>query len=194
MVRISKKKFIVLLVASILCFIGCFSGCAKQITEVDFYEFAKENLATEFYEMCDELVYITEDSDEKGLIVNSESGIAEYYYNLKTDFIWRTATMVKVCYYSEFAYDAITKTMMDTWGLRKIAEEYEINGIKSTIYYVGNIEHQYGENKDFALVALSDEKDSICFLWFYDQDYDVLISTHTFDDFYKSEFEWFEKK
>ena len=186
-------KKVYLSVASLLI-VCLLSSCAKETTEVDFYGFAKENLATEFYEMCDELVYITQDSEEKGLIVNIESGIAEYYYNLKTDFIWRTATMVKICYYSEFAYDAITQTMVDNWGLREIVEEYEINGIKSTVYYVGNIEHQYGENKEFALVALSDEKDSICFLWFYDQDYDVLISTHTFDDFYKSEFEWFEKK
>ena len=186
-----KKLFICITSLFLIC---CFSGCAKETTDIDFYEFAKENLASGFYEMSDELIYITHNIDENKAYGDIETGITEYHYNLKNNLIWRTATMVKICYYSENGYETIKKTITDEWELREIAEEYEINGNESVVYYVDDVEHQYGENKDFGFVALSDEKDCIYFLWFYDQDYDVSISRYTFDEFYKSEFDWFEKK
>ena len=195
LLRILKKKFIALLVALILCFIGCFSECTKGTTEVDFYEFAKEYCATEFYEMCEELVYVVQGTDENGDFWNIESGITEYHYNLDKSLLWIDATMVKICYYSKDGYKAIKQTMLDTWELRKLAEEYAINGIDSTVYYVGDTEHEYGEYKDFGFVALCDEKDCIYFFWFYDQDYDGLVNSEaTFDEFYKLEFDWFEEQ
>ncbi len=180
---------------SMILVIICLSGCTKGITESDFYEFANEYLATEYYEMCDDLVYVTEGVDENGEFWDIESGIAEYYYNLDTSFIWTTATMVKICYYSEDAYEGIKRTMLDSWGLHKIADEYTINRTKSEVYYVNNIEHKYGIYKKFRFVTLSDEKNCICFFWFYDQDYDWSINTEEkFDEFYKTEFKWFEDR
>ena len=180
---------------SVILAVISLAGCVKETTEVDFYEFANEYLATEYYEMCDDLVYVTEGVDENGEFWNIESGIAEYHYNLDNSLIWTTATMAKICYYSEDAYEGIKRTMLDSWGLHKIADEYTINRTKSEVYYVNNIEHKYGGSKDFGFVALSDEKDCIYFFWFYDQDYDVLINSEAkFNEFYKTEFRWFEDR
>ncbi len=180
---------------SVVLVIVSLTGCTEASTEVEFYEFAEENLATEYYAMCDELVYVTEGVDENGEFWNIESGIAEYYYNLNTELIFRTATMVKICYYSENAYEGIKQTILDTWKPHKLAEKYPINKMESTVYYVGNIDHQYGMYKDFGFVTLSDEKNCICFFWFYDQDYDWSVNTEEkFDDFYNYEFGWFEDR
>ena len=187
-----KKVYFSVASLLIVCLL---SSCAKKTTAVDFYEFAKEFCATEFYEMCEELVYVTQGTDENGDFWNIESGITEYHYNLDKSLLWVDATMVKICHYSKDGYKAIKQTILDTWELRKLSEEYAINGINSTVYYVGDIEHEYGEYKDFGFVTLSDEKDCIYFFWFYNQDYDGLINSEAaFDEFYKLKFDWFEEK
>lgn len=195
LVGILKKKFIALIVALILCFIGCFSGCTKQITDVDFYEFAKECYATEFYEMCDELYYVKQKGIGENFMVDIENGITEYHCNEEWHLLWPSFTMVKFCQYSRDGYESVKQTITDTWELRELVDGYKINSMDSTVYYVCNTEHQYGEYKDFGFVALCDEKLCVYYFWFYNQDNDYPVTEENeFDEFYKNEFAWFEEK
>lgn len=139
-----------------LCFIVlCFTGCAKETTKEEFMQFAHESQATQFYKACLDF------ADAKNIT---------YLKDKKNKLFFITDTLCCACEYTEEnfkkALDGIsngTASLMDVPG-------YEINGEKYTVSVINNKRPVYGPQKDFGLIAVSEENPKVLYFWYFDMD------------------------
>lgn len=163
----------------VLLLLLSFVGCGKEITQKDFTDFSEKCRAQEYYQSCNEIV----------------SGVdTAFYYNLNSDVLFETYTMLEKCRCDADAFENIKNKTEAEFEMHKIASDYAINDVSYDVFIVENENRQYGEFQEFGFIAFSEENHYIDFYWFYNQDYDMSIYDEaSFEEFFEENFSWVKR-